>query len=92
MLSFIAIYRQLYKIFKIIQVSFFWDTVYILECLYKYTTSAVRVDGGLSHWFMTAVDALHGRIPSPLLFNILSLLQVLIMCMAYMVMKLCLRL
>jgi len=33
--------------------------------------SAVRVDGGLSDWFVTIVGVLQGCVLSPLLFNIL---------------------
>jgi len=43
----------------------------ILEALYESTMSAVRVDGGLSEWFSTVVKVLLGCVLSPLLFNIL---------------------
>ena len=42
-----------------------------MESLYRDTMSAVRVDGGLSDWFVTIVGVLQGSVLSPLLFNIL---------------------
>jgi len=45
--------------------------VRILEALYKDTVSAVRVDGELSGWFSTTIGVLQGCVLSPLLFNIL---------------------
>jgi len=38
----------------------------ILESLYKDTMSAVRVNGGLTDWFSTAVGVLQGCVQSPL--------------------------
>ena len=43
----------------------------LLDALYKYTISAVRVDGELTHWFKTIVGVLQGCILSLLLFTIL---------------------
>jgi len=43
----------------------------ILESLYRNTMSAVRLDGGLSDWFPTVVGVLQSCVLSPLLFNIL---------------------
>jgi len=45
--------------------------VRILEALYKDTASAVRVDGELSDWFSTMIGVLQGCVLSPLLFNML---------------------
>ena len=45
--------------------------VRLLEALYENTMSAVRVDGGLTEWFITAVGVLQTCILSPILFNIL---------------------
>jgi len=45
--------------------------VRLLESLYEETMSAVRVDGGLTEWFVTVIGVMQGCILSPLLFNIL---------------------
>ena len=51
----------------------------IPESLYKVTMTAVRVDGGLTDWFTTVAGVLQGCVLSPLLFNIL--LKVVMMLM-----------
>ena len=43
----------------------------LLEVLYKNIMSPVQVDGELTNWFKTFVGILQGCILSPLLFNIL---------------------
>ena len=43
----------------------------LLESVYEGTVSAVRVDGGLTEWFVTVIGVMPGCILSPLLFNIL---------------------
>ena len=43
----------------------------LLDALYKYTMSAVRVDGELTNWFKIIVGVLQGCILSLLLFTIL---------------------
>ena len=46
----------------------------LLEALYQDTMSAVRggtMNGGVSEWFATVIGAMQGCILSPLLFNIL---------------------
>ena len=45
--------------------------VRLLESLYNGTMSAVRVDGGLTEWFLTVVGVMQGCILSPLLFSVL---------------------
>jgi len=48
-----------------------FDDKIIFEYWSLCTRSAVRVDGGLSDWFQTVVGVLQGCVLSPLLFNIL---------------------
>jgi len=45
--------------------------VRLMESLYEGTMSVVRVDGGLTEWFVAVIGVMQGCILPPLLFNIL---------------------